>query len=437
MRTEFLAFPKSGVFLIITLCIVLLATMPGCNNDPDEIGADILPPSDDFSVSYDSTEHIEVTTHFGDSLRTNLKPFQLIGSYVHPFFGFSKAEIITQLEAPGLIPEFDPGDVVDSAFLNLYYNDHFGDDMAVHQVSVYEFTEILEYDTSYYSGYNPEGKYLPEVVGTGSAYTNDTLLRIRITDMELLERLMSAEDTVYKDPDMFIDMIRGFYLKVEDQTDGGSILYANLNDDLSVLKVHYRNVEDTLVFNFTMGWYYGIDINLFSHDYTGYPIEQYLNDGSDNDSLVFIQGMGGLNSYLRFPQLESWRDSVDLYGSIAINSADLVVIPENKPVGYLTEEEYPVGLNLYRINEENQYDYVYDYLIDENSFGGGYNSDDNEYRFSIKSQIQSYINGDIENNVPFLISAGNSANSLSYVILRGASHSSSSRIRLEIVYTKL
>jgi hypothetical protein len=435
MRTEFFTFLKSGVYLITSL-IVLLAAVPGCNDDPDEIGANILPSSDDFSVSFDSTGLIEVTTHFGDSVRSNLKPFQLIGSYVHPFFGFSKAEIITQLEAPGIVPEFDPGDIVDSAFLNVYYEGHFGDDMAVHQVSIYEFTEKLQYDTSYYSSYNPDGKYLPEVIGTGSAYTNDSLIRIRITDMELLERLMSAEDTVYKDQDMFIDMIRGLYLRVEDQTDGGSILYTNLTDDLSVLKVYYRNDEDTLVFNFAMGWYNGIDINIFSHDYSGYPVEQYLNDGSDNDSLVFIQGMGGLNSYLRFPQLDSWRDSVALCGPIAINSADLVVIPESKPVGYLTEEEYPVGLNLYRINEDNRYDYVYDYLMDETSFGGGYNEDDNEYRFSIKSQIQSYINGDIANNEPFLISAGNTANSLSYVILRGASHSSSARIRLEIVYTK-
>jgi len=437
MRTEFLSIFKSGVFLIISLSVFLLVINPGCSNDPDRIGVDILPSSDDFTVFFDSTEIIEVSTHYGDSVRSSSKSLQLIGSLVDSIFGSSKAEIITQLEAPGLVPAFDAGDIVDSAFLNLYFADHFGDDEAVHQISVYEFTEELLYDTIYFSSYNPEGKYLPDVIGSGTAYTNDSVIRIPITDMKLLERIMSAEDTVYNNSSLFLELLRGFYLKVEDQVSGGSVLYTDLIDEQSVLTVYYRNDEDTLDFDFSMGRVFGLAINLFSHDYAGYPVEQYLIDGSDNDSLAFIQGMGGLIINLRFPQLDAWRDTVMLSGPVAVNSADLVVIPEDEPLIDGQADEYPVGLNLYWINQMNQYIFVYDYLLDETTFGGGYNSNDNQYRFDIKAQLQSYINGDIEENVPFILSAGNSSSSLSYLILRGGNHSSPSRIRLELTYTIL
>ncbi len=424
---------------MISLGVVLLVFIPGCNDDPDRIGVNILPSSDDFFVFYDSTELIEVSTHYGDSMRSDSKFRQLIGSYVDPIFGFSKAEIITQIEAPGLIPEYDAGDKVDSAFLTLYFSDHFGDDEALHQVSIYEFTEELDDDSSYFSNYNPEGKYLEEAIGTGTMPANDSIIRIKISDMDLLERIMSAEDTVYKNSSMFFELLRGFYITAEDQQAlGGSIFYTDLTNELSALTVYYHNDEDTLYFKFSMGWFFGVSINLFSHEYAGYEVEPYLNDGSDNDSLVFIQGMGGLYSSMRFPQLDSWRDTVRLSGPVAINSADLVIIPEDRPLNYLRpDDDYPVGLNLYWVNKENQYIYLYDYLMDETTFGGGYISDEKLYRFDIKAQIQSYINKDIEENVPFVLSAGNATNTLSYLILRGGSHSSPSRIRLELTYTKL
>jgi len=437
MRTEFLSVFKSGIFLIISLIVILLVLLPGCKNEPDQIGVDILPPSDDFSVFFDSTEIIEVNTHYGDSVRSISKSVQLLGSYADSIFGLSKAEIITQLEAPGLIPVYDPGDHVDSAVLKLYFADHYGDDGAIHQITVYEFTEKLKYDTSYFSSYSPEGKYLQEPIGTGMAYSNDSFIRVNITDMELLDRLMAAEDTVYNNSEMFLELVKGLYIKVEDQVSGGSILYTDLVDEQSVLTVYYRNDEDTLDFDFSMGWVFGLSINMFSHEYAGYPVEQYLINGSQNDSLVFIQGMAGLTGRIRFPQLESWRDTIALSGPVAINSADLVIIPEEGSLSDVEPAEYPVGLNLYWINEDGHYIFVYDYLLDETTFGGGYISDENLYSFDIKTQIQSYINGDIEENAPFILSAGNSANTLSYLILRGGNHSSSSRIRLELTYTKL
>lgn len=429
--------PGIGSILFIILCLPILSATWGCDENPGQIGLNILSDTGNISVVYDSTQKVAVSTFLGDSVRASSKSLQLLGSYTDPLFGFSKAGIITQIEPPGTAPAYEAGDAIDSGRLDLYFGGHFGNDEAVHQVTLYEFTGEIDPDSLYFSSFDPEDKYLQAPIGTGMVSTADSVVRIRITDQGFLERIMEAEDTVYSDYQMLQEYFRGFYIKTADQETGGSILYTDLSDDLTSFRIFYRTDEDTLAFIFGLGRTTGMAINVFSHDYTGFPIEDYLENGSENDSLIFIQGMGGVKSVLRFPGLKAWKDSILQIGKVAVNNAELVLVPVNDARSSVDRDQYPPGLNLYWIDPNDDYAFVYDYLLDQATFGGDYSSDEDEYRFNLKTQIQSYIRGDIDEDVRFVLSAGNTSNALNFLILKGGSFSAYPRIRLELTYTIL
>lgn len=436
MRTDFPSLLRYTNTILFSAAICLLTLFSCEERDPDELGRDLLPDSDDFSVSFDSVEIIQAITLTGDSIITSGKTTQLLGNHADPVFGKSTASFITQVEAPGKPLVFGTNPVIDSVILFIYVSDFYGDEDASHQITAYEYDDLIEYDTSYYSNFNPEGKYKPGAVGSGTALTSDTLLKIYITDEELKNRFLTAEDTIFKSNSLFQEMFRGFYLITEDIASEGSILYTSMNSAHTNLTFYFRNDEDTSKLNLVLGKNYGQSINIFSHDYQGAMLADYLVNPGNSDSLIFLQGMGGVRAIVRFPQLTSWLDSIKNSGPIAVNNAELIFTPEVLPGLNLGSDQYPAGLNLLWIDDDKNYHYLYDYLLNSDLFGGDYNEDDNSYTFYIKIHLQSYFTGKI-GNTDLVLSAGNNSNSANRVVLKGGNHSSGSRLKLKMTYTKL
>jgi hypothetical protein len=437
MRTDFPSLLQYTKYTILSSAAICLLTLFSCEErDPGELGRDLLPDSDDFSVSFDSVELIQAITTQGDSIITSGKTTQLLGCYEDPVFGKSTASFITQVEAPGKALVFGSNPVIDSVILFIYVSDFYGDEDANHQIIAYEYNDLIEYDTSYYSNFNPEGKYKPVAVGSGTAITSDTLLKIYISDEELKNRFLTAEDTVFKSNTLFQEMFRGFYLTTEDITTGGSIMYTSMNSTHTNLTFYFKNDEDTSRLNLLLGRNYGQSINIFNHDYQGAMLADYFIDQGNSDSLIFLQGMGGVQAIVRFPQLTAWLDSIKNSGPIAVNNAELIFTPEIIPALNLNTDQYPTDLNLFWIDDDKHYHYLYDDLLNSDLFGGQYNEDDNNYKFYIKIHLQSYFTGKI-GNTDLVLSAGDNANSANRVILKGGNHSSGSRLKLKMTYTKL
>jgi hypothetical protein len=412
--------------------------LSGCEQkNPDEMGRDLLPDSDDFYVNFDSVEVIQAFTRIGDSIISSDKSVQLLGNHEDPVFGKSTASFITQVEAPGKTMVFGTNPVIDSVILFVYVNGFYGDSNATHEITAYEYTDSLEYDTSYYSDFDVIGKYDPVPVGSGIAITSDTLIRIYISDDDLENRFLTAEDTVFKSNSLFQEMFRGFYLTTGDISGEGSILYTSMTNTLTRFTIYFKNDDDTSSMYFMLGRNYGQNINIFSHDYSGSMLADYLNDQGENDSLIFLQSMAGVNAIVRFPQLSSWLDSIKNTGPVAINNAELILTPEAMPLLDQESDQYPVGLNLLWIGDDKKYNYIYDYLLNAEAFGGEYVANDDCYIFNIKIHIQSYFAGIIKINPDLVLSAGNNSNTANRVVLKGGNHSSGSRLKLKLTYTRL
>jgi hypothetical protein len=437
MRTDFPAFLQSPISLIVFIvsCLVFVS---GCGDkDPDELGRDLLPDSDNFFVNLDTAEVIQSFTRLGDSVISSDKSVQLLGKHQDPVFGLSTASFITQVEAPGMVMDFGSNPVIDSAILFIYVNDFYGDSNAIHQITAYEFTDPLRYDTVYYSDFSTEGKFRADPIGSGIAHSGDTLLKIYITDEDLKNRFLTAEDTTFKTNSLFQEMFRGFYLTTGDLSgEEGSILYTSMTNSLSRFSLYFKNDDDTSSRFFYLGRNFGQNINIFSHNYSGAILESFLNNHVENDSVIFLQSMGGVSAIIRFPQLSSWLDSITTNGPIAINNAELILTPVTSTFLEQDPDKFPVGLNLMWIGDDHKYNYMYDYYLNSDLFGGGYDKDNDSYTFNIKIHIQSYLTGMIKNS-DLVLSAGNNSNTANRVVLKGGNHSSGYRMKLKLTYTRL
>ncbi len=419
------------IFSVISA--TLLTLFVGCEDKPDFLGRNLLPSSDDFYVGFDSTQTICAYTVLGDSIVTNNKSTQLLGSYIDPLFGFSKAEIVTQIERSSSSHSFGENPHADSVVLYFSIDDYYGYTNVLQDVYIYEYLDLIRVDTSYYSNMDISGLFDEIPIGSGKINSGDTIASMVITDDTFINKVLTAEDSVFSNNDLLADLVKGLYISTLDVTKDGALLYINMVDENSKLTFYYSNNEsNSLSYSFRFD-IYSEHFNLFKHEHKGYPVEDYLKDNGNNDSIVFLQTMGGLYTILQFPGLKTWKeDSMP----VAINQAELVLTPEDSIFSQLGIDEYPLGLNLYSLKDDGNYQYVYDYLVNSESLGGGYDEESNSYRFNIKLHVQSYLDGIIENANMILI-PGNNGYNANRVILKGGNHTSSTRMKFKITYTRL
>ena len=429
MRTErFLRFCIVGLFLFILL--------NSCENKPDLIGADLLPSGDAIRVSFDSLGIIKSYTVFGDSMRSDYKSIYILGSQVDPYFGFSRAEIITQIQHSSSSGSFGSNPVVDSVILSLNIKDIIGVPAAPTVVEVYEYTELISSDSSYWSNMDITGKYREQIIGSASFPATDTVIKIRITDDVFINKFLQAEDSVLGNTTYLQEYINGLYITTEEVLSGGIFMTLDLGATLHHLMFYYSN--DSISSNdstsaFSQDYLIGVsstEINIFQHDYSGYPIEPYINNGSLNDSLLFVQSMAGVSSIIRLEGITDWRDSMP----VAIIDAKLI-LPVSDSNFTLQKGLYlPSALSLYLI--EDRYSYNYDYMLHGPGAGGAYDPLTNSYIFNLKVQIQSIIQGDVE-NLEMILKPSEGEEIVSRTVLQSWSQNPGKRVRLEIVYARL
>jgi hypothetical protein len=413
---------------------LLFALLVACDNTPDYIGRELLPSGDNITVAFDSVELVYGYSRPLDSIRAGYKENHLLGSIIDPFFGSSKAEILTTISSSNTSKGFGTHAVADSVILFISWSERSGDGRLPLQLHLYEFNELLRYDSTYYTNMDMNGRYREPELGSVAMPLNDTMAKIFISDQAFIDKFLNAADTTLRNSNHVQEMMYGLYLTTNDALDEGGILHINFNDAGNGLYFYYSNDTAT-----SLSQYYSLDnstngrVNIFRHDPTGYPLEAYLKNGSDNDSLLFVQSMAGVSTLIRFPELEHWMDSMP----IAVNEARLVLTMADTLYTRQQSKYFPGSLDLYMLNANGSITRVYDNLLDATSFGGEYEASNRTYSFTIKVHFQSILAGDLD-NLQLLLTAGSPAESVSRAAIYGWNPRDYKKsIRLEIIYTLL
>ena len=408
-------------FIIQNLLFIFL--LGACDN-PGIIGLDVQPPGDNLNVSFSDTSTLITFTVREDSIQSDERGLNLLGSYDDPVFGKTFASIYTQFVLPSNNVNFGNGYTPDSLIMTLAFSDYYGDLSSQQTLQVFQLSENIYVDSSYYSTrdftYNstdltPNVKISPQ--------NGDSVVIVKLNDV-----LFTSSDSVFADNNAFLSFFKGLYITTVTTTPGSAILYFDLLSALTKLTLYYN---DSLSFDFVIDDN-SARINHFDHDYLGKSI--FPSDSIFGEDIVYVQAMSGVKTKILFPYLKNWVASQ----KIAVNKAELVLSVEGGTDGtYKTPEKlFLLGI----IDSIGKTFGITDLLEGESYFGGIYNSINKEYRFNIARHVQEILKGSKTNDGLYLIilnlESSGSAVSANRVVLKGGGNSTA-KMKLNLTYTKL
>lgn len=393
---------NTGAVLLSGSLIFLSFT--SCTNS-DEIGLNLTPPGDKFKYHVDSATVITASTLRQDSITSEKRTSSLLGCMNDPIFGRSTANLLAQLQLSSNEVDFGVNPQIDSAMLLLKYQGYYGDTTQLQSMRIYELTQNLYFDSTYYSNLNMTGFYNPAVtVGDFSYYPKpgqDSLM-IRLSD-ELGNKLISTDTSNLSNNTTWLAFFKGLYFESQPVEQGGSIVYFDFTGGQSRLLLYYHNdADDSLkyevVINSSSSW-----VNLFSHNYSGLPIANVINDSIGDNEKVYMQSMAGLRSHLKLELSDSIMSKIN--SGITINKAELIItIPDDPTVNSFGR---PTSLSVYNATADGKNQYIEDLALGAAYYGGTFNSGTSTYRFNIGRHLQNILHPNstqrIANNGMFLV----------------------------------
>ncbi len=405
------------------------------------IGLDLLPKEDLTSMQIIDTITIVGRTVESEPVRTDQPSALLIGRYEDPYFGTTSAGFVVQMlliDYPGF-----PDDIVLDSIcfkLPLYYSKddkdaYYGDPFSPVRVHVYRISNELNSSDKHYSN---------EVVDT-SGYTligdevirfspSDSMLTIKLSN-DFGQYLIDNEDDIfYSYGTYFHQIIKGFYF--EPYQGNGAIYKVDINKDRwhtkfkMVMYYHTESKPDSeRIFNGVQGNNLSLRYNVYKHDYTNAAFYQQLQNPDDyNNTMIFLQGMGGTKAKIKFPYIKNLRKK-----NFVINKAELIFkIPEQ------TIGKYPPISEIALMGKDTAGNEVFfqDFIEPvSNSYIGAKLENYNEYRLNVTRFIQAVINGNYD-NIDFYIVNKTSSTDFKRTVL-STSLNTSEPMKLVIFYTKL
>ncbi|MBL7923946.1 MAG: DUF4270 family protein [Bacteroidia bacterium] len=409
--------------LLAGLCLILLNS--SCS-EPDLIGLDLQPASEQPGVSVD-TLYLETYTVAEDSLVmwSPLKnlielPTLFLGSYDEPYMGKSFAGFVSQIRIGNTITPttFAGATTPDSVVLSFLYKDQVGDTNVTHRISVYELTEKLYNDSTYYSArtYGTAGllghvDLVPEIKDSVVVGGSKAAPQLRIPlDTALGGKIMReyiSNPGTFASNSAFIDFFKGVVLT--DSADGvGSIVSMP-----STSGVHRL----TLYFSGNKSYEFLIDVNAVRMSYFKHQYLPSNNDQVEDQSLV-VASMAGLKDSLVIKNLSSLYDD----GPVSISSARLVIRLEDGT----TASNFEPHSNLLIFGSDSTGKNVTTADATETSsyYGGAYDNTKNQYVLNVARYVQQTLKKVVENGGKdyglFLVAGGSTSNARR-TILKGQS----------------
>lgn len=429
-----------GLLLIIFLLIA-------CNKKPANIGLNLQPDDTELSIIFDNSAGLLVYSVREDSVRTDVNVVKtgMLGSMLDPIFGKTSAEIFSQFRLSESGHNFGTDPILDSIVLSLSYSGVYGDSMASQTIRVYELSDSMSADASYYS--NQSIAYDDNEIGnltfvpntTDSVNVGGTMkaaqLRISLSQ-EFGQKIMAADPTVFDDNIDWLEFMKGLKITTEPTTSGGAILQFDMFAANTELSMFYRtgNPEDTLSFTFlsnsNCARFTAFDHNEYQEASSDLKAQILNGDTAAGANYFYLQSMGGVKAQIRLPDIQSHFSE----SQVAINEAKLIMNVFND--GSDLEPPPQFGLALI--------DYDGDYVIlpDANEAGlyyGGYlNDEETQYYFRISRHVQQVLTGETPNYPLALIITGGSFRS-NRVVLYGPDSITNGdlKMKLNVIYTQV
>jgi hypothetical protein len=427
-----------------------------CKKDKSKLGLNVQPQSDQIGLNVNDTLRLITYTTMSDSIATDeISSGMMLGVYQDPFLGKAEASIYTELRLEGAV-DFTPDGgtladlAIDSVVLYMAVSGGYGN-MDAQDYEVYQMTQALDIDSTYYSN-RSIGKSALNLVkaGEGSIVTNpntpgyvngvltsESILRIPLSINDFAMPIINQSGTGVLNANdgagYFVDWFKGIYITSKNtvqSSNEGAILYIDPISTNSKVTIYYRDNSGTPAEYDTIQ--YDLNINSscarfthFEQDYTGTMVESQLIDSTEGQDVFFLQTMGGVRSKIAIPDLIPFLDS----NKLIINKAQLVL-----PVQYYASDAYVPSSELFLVRplEGGGISFIPDYNEDR---GGNYIESANSYTFNVTRYLNKMIAGEYDNQPLTIVSIGNAVTA-NRVVFNGPSTMLKEKPKLIITYSK-
>ncbi len=411
--------------LVLLVLIVTMFIAPSCNK-PSVIGGELL-EQDQVNVAFTDSITIVAKTILSDSIKTydldNQLDYFLCGDLNDPIFGGVKATNYVQTRLSIFNPVFKNEDRVDSVVLSIVYDTiaMYGNVAEEHTINVHRLSEDLDNSEIYYS--NDAFMFDPMPLGTKTftpnlyglapsiSYYNDeprfdTLspsLRIPL-DIAFGEEIFDLEEmdsTIFANDTLFLDNFKGFYIETEGENKESmlSFSYRNIGSRLQV----YYTRDDTLnkQYDFILSNASVKQVNFDHYGASASDVNDFVENTTLGDSLLFLQGMQGVNVSFRFPYIEDLNgliiNKATLELTVATIEGDDIEIFEPGDQFLLSEKTEDGELLLIE-------DVVRAFNVSNiNVFGGGLETDEDlnlkTYKLNLSAAMQDMVQGEVSDEV--------------------------------------
>ncbi|MBT3242977.1 MAG: DUF4270 domain-containing protein [Bacteroidetes bacterium] len=393
----------SGLFYGAVM-VIGLSTLVSCENS-DQLGLEITPPGERFAYHIDSVTSIRMSTIRQDSLTSDKRSAVLLGATQNESFGSTKASFMSQLRLSSNDVDFGDDIKLDSVILFLKYLNYYGDTSLVHNLRIYELTDDLYFDSTYYSNHDISNFYDPANTIAEISYTpRPSLDSLAITlDESIGLKILEADTANLDNNTVFLEYFKGLYFEADVAGSPGAMIYYNLAGGESRMSLYYSNAEDDslkydVLINTNCTW-----VNLYEHDYSQSEVSEVLTDTLYDNDIVYAQAMAGLRASVQIEFSDSLLAMADL--GIAINKAELI---------FPIKEEYnsevftkPVSLSVFGSKTDGTNEFIDDILLGQAYYGGSFKEDKNAYVFNIARHVQRILDPSpddrLTNNGLFLV----------------------------------
>jgi hypothetical protein len=458
---------------LLTLLISLFI-LGSCKND-NTLGLDV-DPSQQLNGTLVDTATILTNTVTEDSVITTSLVKTPLAYFKDPVLGITEANVATGLNLPGGTAYTKPTGTVtiDSAVLVLPYSDGFyGDSLSSsYKVNVYQLTEkpvSIAYYNNKQWGYNngtvlgtrtfnarPRTKVAITAIVTGKP---DTLrkvspqIRIKISTAFINNNLFNASEAALASNSNFQNIVKGLYITLDKSAVtgvGGNLM---LSLDSSRIDVYYKNQGTSSVDTAIVSLPTGLRAAEIKHTYST-EVQAALANTTTGDNTVYLQGLAGLRTKVRFPFLKSLNKLTD--NGIVLNRAELVITAKTgtiipyAPLPRLTMYRYDIAKQrqlLPDASPRTQTSLGDPRYLSPDIFGAYFYSPKSEYHFVITGYIEDLMRGKTVDYGTFIapvdtvernfISASPTAQTPARTVAVGGDKTSPYRMKLNIIYTKI
>lgn len=421
--------------------MLILSVLIACEK-PGNLGEDLI-YLQDSKINSEFTDTISIIAYsvIVDSVATSDLKYNLLGSLMDNVFGATTANIYTQLRLSENNVDFGSNPICDSIVLTLDYSGFYGDSTSTQTFRIFEVTDDMYYDSTYYSNdtldvnQNEIGIITKSFNLVDSTYYNGVLTRPHLNlplNKSFGDKILAKSgQTELTDNESFKDFIKGILISVDKVNSDGGIAYINLMSSLSTLSLYYHNNNDTLVYKFAINEFcsYFSSFNHYSYNDANldFKSQVVMGDTTLGNKTLYIQSLGGVKTKFYFPYLYE----ITKNGPIAVQNAELLISVKS---GTTTDYEPVYGLAVVKLDSVGKPQFINDYFEGSAYFGGDFNSSRNNYSFNLNRYIQSIISNKENQYGLELVTKG--ASIYGNRLIFNGTKASDNRLRLRLTYTK-